>query len=135
MRAPKQVRDYCHAPRSLAEEEKQELINEKYAYECVLCYVTDYSVCNKCFFSWKPSYVDGGGISREDIQSWMKVGEEGQVVCALCVVDRERGLNIEDRLGPAERKVADRVRACLQVYGYPSIDIISIQSLGVLSGQ
>ena len=40
-----------------------------------------------------------------------KFDEEGQLVCARCVADEERGLNIENQLGGAEKEVVSSVKA------------------------
>ena len=42
---------------------------------------------------------------------WVKFDEEGQLVCARCVADEERGLNIENQLGGAEKEVVSSVKA------------------------
>ena len=78
----------------------------------------------KRFFLWNPDYARGdrsGNAYPEDCLyieegtalevRWVKFDEEGQLVCARCVADEERGLNIENQLGGAEKEVVSSVKA------------------------
>ena len=94
---------------------------------CLLCSYTDHCVCSKCFFEWKPSYVDTGGIARDEYAEWQNPEAMFQHVCALCVVTRERGLNIESQLPPEEQSVCARVRNVIDLNGEPPITVISRQ--------
>ena len=62
-----------------------------------------------------------------------KFDEEGQLVCARCVADEERGLNIENQLGGAEKEVVNTVRRCLEIHGYPPTELISSQTIYIPS--
>ena len=124
---PKVVCDYCHASRHLTVEEKNRLKMEKHEYRCVLCCASSYSVCESCFIPWKPSYMDEGRIKKEKLGDWMKVKEEDQVVCALCIIDEEYGLDIKDLLASADNEVLLRVMASLKEHGDPPLEIISME--------
>ena len=54
-------------------------------------------------------------------------------MCALCVADKERGLNIQNQLGDAEKEVVNTVRRCLEVHGPPLIELISSQVIYIPS--
>ena len=74
-------------------------------HDCLLCGATDCSVCKKCFIPWKPSCIESGNLVLEEYESYIqaKVNQEGQFVCALCIVEREIG--IEGEVDPETQKV------------------------------
>ena len=119
--------DLCLQPRGLNAWKRRELLDGKYGFVCLLCSYTDHCVCSNCFFEWKPSYVDTGGIARNESDEWQNPDAQFQHVCALCVVNKERGLNIESQMSPGEKSVCARVRSAIELYGEPPISVISRQ--------
>ena len=122
---PCETCDLCLQPRGLNARKRQELLDGKYGFMCLLCSYTDHCVCSNCFFEWKPIYADTGGIAREDYEDWMRPEAEDQHVCALCVVTKELGLDIESQMSPEEKSVCARVRRVIEQYGLPPISVIS----------
>ena len=49
----------------------------------------------------------------------MRPEAEDQHVCALCVVTKELGLDIESQMSPEEKSVCARVRCAIEQYGEP----------------
>ena len=98
---------------------------------CLLCAYTDHCVCSNCFFEWEPSYADTCGIAREEYESWMNTEAEDQHVCALCVVTKELGLDIESQMSPEEKSLCARVRSAIEEYGEPPISVISRQVIAM----
>ena len=133
---PKNKCDYCRESRHLTEQQKTELMYGQIApHECLLCGATDYSVCKKCFIPWKPGYIESGNLVLEEYESYIKakVNQEGQFVCALCIVEREIG--IEGELDPETQKLIRAVRMLYNVYGPPPIELISSQTLCIPTGR
>ena len=90
-------------------------------------------MCSSRFFEWKRSYADTGGIAREEFASWMNPEAEDQHVCALCVVTKELGLDIESQMSPGEKSVCARVRRVIKQSGVPPISVISRRVITVPS--
>ena len=87
---------------------------------CVLCSVeVDVSSCRKCMLGWREIYAKRMADKRSPLVYTR--AEERKVVCVMCIIEREYGLNIEDLLTEDEKANVSFADHMLSVHGPPSL--------------
>jgi len=122
---PKEVCELCYESTHLTAERKERLSKKEKKLECFLCGGSDYTQCDKCFLDWKPHYSE----RCRDFPTWADADKPNLMVCALCIVNKEWELDIEDLLNRKEQEVVDKVQKCVNEHGQPEIHVLPVQSI------
>ena len=122
---PKEVCELCYESTHLTAERKERLSKKEKQLACFLCGGSDYTQCDKCFLDWKPHYSE----RCRDFPIWADADKPNLMVCALCIVNKEWELDIEDLLNRKEQEVVDKVQKCVNEHGQPEIHVLPVQSI------